>query len=429
MSIERIPHSVGENKETIKESSWISRLQSKFRNAALTVMLAVGSVTGASMVASTAGCTFDKSGLAMPNDAGDDADADADADVPDADADADADVPDADADADAAIPDEICNNNLDDDEDGLKDCADPDCNGQAGPGGGTCNTTENCGDGYDNNGDGVTDCEDVITCEGFEDPRGFECTVSGDRKETNCTDGIDNDGDWAEDCDDPDCVGTPACTVDPEICDNNIDDDGDFLVDCADIADCGGYQDFTDGWKCDLIGDKVETDCSDGLDNDGDGHQDCSDSDCNNSSACGESCDNGIDDDTDGLIDCADPDCDNFSNGLITCAYGKTWETNCVDGINNDGNGTTDCADPICTVMPVCGGGVEICDDGLDNDGDGFIDCLDGACVLNARCTPWTFPGGTAAGQLCPTWLPTPCNIGRTAQVTLTCVPTDLTCY
>lgn len=54
----------------------------------------------------------------------------------------------------------------------------------------------------------------------------------------------------------------------------------------------------------------VETNCSDGLDDDSDGHVDCLDSDCSEDGACVELvCDNTIDDDGDGTTDCADSDC------------------------------------------------------------------------------------------------------------------------
>jgi len=54
-----------------------------------------------------------------------------------------------------------------------------------------------------------------------------------------------------------------------------------------------------------------ETNCADGLDNDGDGLTDCSDPDCISASSCSPEtvCDDGIDNDSDGLTDCDDPDC------------------------------------------------------------------------------------------------------------------------
>jgi hypothetical protein len=53
-------------------------------------------------------------------------------------------------------PETDCANTTDDDGDGLIDCEDPDCFGQAG-----CNTEALCGDGFDNDNDGQTDCDDT----------------------------------------------------------------------------------------------------------------------------------------------------------------------------------------------------------------------------------------------------------------------------
>jgi hypothetical protein len=58
----------------------------------------------------------------------------------------------------------------------------------------------------------------------------------------------------------------------------------------------------------------VETDCADGLDDDGDWHVDCGDTDC----------------------------------AAATNCVGKAAETNCGDGIDNDGDGKIDCADTEC---------------------------------------------------------------------------------
>jgi len=56
---------------------------------------------------------------------------------------------------------------------------------------------EACGDGVDNDGDGLIDCEDA-TCAG--DATCFE----------DCEDGVDNDGDGLADCEDDECAG-PNC--------------------------------------------------------------------------------------------------------------------------------------------------------------------------------------------------------------------------
>ncbi len=72
-------------------------------------------------------------------------------------------------------PTEICNNSIDDDGDGDIDCADEDCDGLAGPGGGTCEygTEYNCSDSFDNDADSLPDCDDS-DC--FSD---YSCDVYG----------------------------------------------------------------------------------------------------------------------------------------------------------------------------------------------------------------------------------------------------------
>ena len=106
-----------------------------------------------------------------------------------------------------------CQDGLDNDNDGLLDCADPDCF-SIGP----CPeerlnpTAENgfykCRDGIDNDGDGKADCFDPdcqlqnICHEGM---------TNGAYIAGRCTDGIDNDGDGMMDCEDSDCYGIDGC--------------------------------------------------------------------------------------------------------------------------------------------------------------------------------------------------------------------------
>lgn len=95
---------------------------------------------------------------------------------------------------------DICDDGLDNDGDGYIDCADPDCNGQTGPGGGLCECPggvapcgeQTCDDGYDNDGDGFIDGLD-LSCgnEGIGD--------------LGCFDGLDNDEDGYFDRDDGGC--------------------------------------------------------------------------------------------------------------------------------------------------------------------------------------------------------------------------------
>ncbi len=108
-------------------------------------------------------------------------------------------------------------------------------------------------------------------------------------------------------------------------------------------ADCAtALAGFTEAESCSVPGapgpESSDIACSDGFDNDGDGHVDCRDYDC--ADHCDELCDDGIDNDGDGAIDCMDPDC----SGLSTCVDGaETGWDRCHDGIDNDGDGFIDC--------------------------------------------------------------------------------------
>ncbi|MEO2148744.1 MAG: dockerin type I repeat-containing protein [bacterium] len=61
-----------------------------------------------------------------------------------------------------------------------------------------------------------------------------------------------------------------------------------------------------------------------------------------------ENCTNGVDDDGDGLIDCEDADCD-----LDPACAGPPPE-NCTNGTDDDGDGLADCDDPDCSGAPSC---------------------------------------------------------------------------
>jgi len=155
-------------------------------------------------------------------------------------------------------------------------------------------------------------------------------------------------------------------------CSDGLDNDGDGDIDCAD-SDCHGIP------GC------VETACGDGLDNDGDGYTDCDDHDClgtvdcpvpveNTDALCSDLQDN----DGDNLVDCEDPSCYAHPN-VTVCA-----ETSCTNGVDDDGDGFIDCADRECWTDAAC---VESdCSDSSDNDGDGYTDCDDRDCWGDAAC-------------------------------------------
>jgi len=170
-------------------------------------------------------------------------------------------------------------------------------------------------------------------------------------------------------------------------CSDGIDNDGDGLVDCND-------QDCQLDPVCQLP--TFETDCADGVDNDGDGFIDCADSDCDADPICQpppvEDCADGVDNDGDGLVDCADQDC----AAELIC---QPPVEDCTDGVDNDGDGFIDCTDQDCAAELICQPvlDVEDCTDGVDNDGDNFIDCADPDCAADPLCSP---------PEACPQFVP-----------------------
>ena len=68
----------------------------------------------------------------------------------------------------------------------------------------------------------------------------------------------------------------------------------------------------------------IECDCTDGIDNDGNGQTDCADTlctfldpACQGGSTAETDCTNALDDDGDGAVDCDDSDCSSDANCLI----------------------------------------------------------------------------------------------------------------
>jgi hypothetical protein len=153
-----------------------------------------------------------------------------------------------------------CDDNLDNDSDGVIDAEDPDCSieggfvnlGVGGP---------NCEDGIDNDGDDLTDSEDP------------GCNEAG---EVYCSNEIDDDGDGLTDGDDPGCTIEPPVGIEGEgsstefSCRDGLDNDGDERTDIAD-PDCK----FASEGESTVHGL-----CTDGLDNDDDGETDSDDEDC-----------------------------------------------------------------------------------------------------------------------------------------------------
>jgi hypothetical protein len=213
----------------------------------------------------------------------------------------DADTGNDDADTGVIIDGEECTNGLDDDGDGAIDCRDADCTGNE-----ACESSDTevaCDNGVDDDGDGRADCNDSdcvgqLVC--MDDP---DMGGGGGGPEL-CTGNFDEDGDDLIDCFDPDCDFDPACAASvAEDCFNGGDDDGDGLIDCDDTSDCasacgggggggGGSSDFVCLFLC-LIDPTGGGICSCG----------------GGGGGGGENCTNGVDDDGNGMTDCADLIC------------------------------------------------------------------------------------------------------------------------
>ncbi len=217
----------------------------------------------------------------------------------------------------SCTPESDCADGLDNDDDGLPDCLDPDCDGRlCGAYGEECigfecqclETDELCTDGVDNDCDGLSDCEDP-DCDGLSCGQfGVMCielTCQCPESIEVCDDNVDNDCNGMVDCEEPGCDGQQCsgfgqvcigqvcvCPGDVEVCDDQIDNDCDGLVDCEDVADCPpGTACGAANLACTPSGDCACTppndDCDDIPEN---GCETNLDSDVNHCGICGNAC-------------------------------------------------------------------------------------------------------------------------------------------
>jgi hypothetical protein len=185
-----------------------------------------------------------------------------------------------------SLPEGNCFDSIDDDGDGLLDCADPDCEGAFG-------------DGCDTGLEGVCATGTLLCREGNEACSPDQLPVSeGPFGDATCSDEVDGDCDGLTDGDDTSCQMALETA-----CFDGADDDQDGLVDCED-PDCGGAVlgscDTGEAGLCAagtitcsndvsvcLADQEAEIEaptdgpfCSDGLDNDCDARVDAEDEDC-----------------------------------------------------------------------------------------------------------------------------------------------------
>jgi hypothetical protein len=227
---------------------------------------------------------------------------------------------------------DTCSNGCDDDEDGLRDCADPDCTR-------------------------VEPCPGSVACDGDPAP---ENTAEA------CSNGCSDDGDALVDCDDANCATTEPCRDrvdagpamlcpgpleredDPEACANGCSDDEDMLVDCRDpdcagIGSCPGERMRSDRSR-DVRFENTDGLCDDGFSNDLDDLVDCDDPDCFGRGGCGSP-------DGGGGGGSGDRQC---PGGQIFRSENEFDRLGCTDGCSNDQDSLIDGCDPDCDGLAPC---------------------------------------------------------------------------
>jgi hypothetical protein len=180
-----------------------------------------------------------------------------------------------------------CFDGLDDDLDGLPDCADPDCEGMTN---GLCSTGQ----------PGICSAGTLACSEGAEMCLADALPMTeGTVTDFTCVDGLDNDCDALIDGADPSCQ-----LASETVCDDGRDDDGDGLADCQD-PDCQGAM----LGSCDTGEPGL---CAAGALSCSEGQTICvalSPAEIEAPESPG-SCSDAVDNDCDGLVDGADIDCD-----------------------------------------------------------------------------------------------------------------------
>ncbi len=148
---------------------------------------------------------------------------------------------------------------------------------------------------------------------------------------------------------------------------------------------------------------EIETQCSDGADDDGDSMVDCADADCYKDPHCeaggspennNDACADWIDNDGDGNVDCDDSECQ--GRGVTVC-QGSADKRNISGGGGGQGDAPDDLPelDEGMTVDDLIGAFGDndgerndyMCSDGIDNDADGRTDCADFGCRFDPQVT------------------------------------------
>ncbi len=298
----------------------------------------------------------------------------------------------------------------------------------------TCGDPEICNDGIDNNNNGLIDCQDLASCCGD-----VACVEVCDGVDNNCDgqidEGCDGDGDgWCNaamvvvghppicpngsgDCNDTNGAINPGA---PELCGNQLDDNCDGLTDAGHNPDPTGCTNYwvdadKDGYGggspvCLCVSDATHYVTKGG---------DCDDANKKVNPGMIEVCGNGVDDNCDGSQNdqnaqgCTDFYLDLDGDGSGANTIGNTGkQCLCVAAGSYSAAGPGDCNDSNAFVHP---GATEICnnvddncnglvDEGCDDDHDGYCDATMGYVSIGATsqlCGQG--PEGAVVGITCET--------------------------
>ena len=124
-------------------------------------------------------------------------------------------------------------------------------------------------------------------------------------------------------------------------------------------------------------------DCTNGVDDNGNGLVDCNDNYCSEAPACNEICTDKIDNNGNGLVDCNDNYCIDYGKFSFDFGEFTSWDTECqpsgetifYDGLDNDGDGLEDCQEGPSEYCPE-----ELCEEIVEIPKD-FICSVDQDCV------------------------------------------------
>lgn len=139
-------------------------------------------------------------------------------------------------------------------------------------------TETNCSDRLDDDHDGMADCADA-DCFGAES---CEAGGSAENSEAACRDWLDNDGDGSVDCDDQDCQIPEIRACRGSWSGGSASSSAAVGPSGDDLPELGEGQSLEDliGTRGDLDGERSDESCADGIDNDLDGQTDCADLGC-----------------------------------------------------------------------------------------------------------------------------------------------------